>query len=42
MDIEKFSHRMMLREMILHISEVTDRMEDASEKLDVIALRLKS
>ena len=42
MDIEKFSHRMMLREMILHISEVMDRMEDASEKLDVIALRLKS
>jgi predicted phosphate transport protein (TIGR00153 family) len=42
MRIEKFSHRMMLREMIEHISEVTNRMEDASEKLDIVALKLKS
>jgi predicted phosphate transport protein (TIGR00153 family) len=42
MNIEKFSHRMMLREMIVYISEVSNMMEDASEKLDVIALRLKS
>jgi predicted phosphate transport protein (TIGR00153 family) len=41
MDFEKFSHRMMLREMVMHISEVTNRMVDASEKLDLIALRMR-
>lgn len=38
--IEKFSERLMLRELILHINYITNKMEDASDKLDVIALKL--
>jgi predicted phosphate transport protein (TIGR00153 family) len=40
--ITKFSERMMLRELILLVNAITNRMEDASERLDVIALRLKT
>jgi hypothetical protein len=42
LDIEKFSHRMMLREMIIHLSSISNKMEDASDRIDIIALRLKS
>jgi hypothetical protein len=41
LEIEKFSHRMMLREMIIHLSSISNKMEDASDRLDIIALRLK-
>jgi len=40
--INKFSERMMLREIILHLNTITNKMEDASEKLDVIALKMIS
>jgi predicted phosphate transport protein (TIGR00153 family) len=42
LQIEKFSHRMMLREMIIHLSSISNKMEDASDRIDIIALRLKS
>jgi hypothetical protein len=42
MDIEKFSHRMMLREMVIHLSSISNKMEDTSDRLDVIALKLLS
>lgn len=42
LEIEKFSHRMMLREMIIHLSSISNKMEDASERIDIIGLRLKS
>jgi hypothetical protein len=42
LEIEKFSHRMMLREMIIHLSSISNKMEDASDRIDIIALRLKS
>jgi predicted phosphate transport protein (TIGR00153 family) len=42
LDIEKFSHRMMLREMILHLSSISNKIEDASDRIDIIGLRLKS
>ena len=42
LDIEKFSHRMMLREMVIHLSSISNKMEDASDRIDIIALRLKS
>jgi predicted phosphate transport protein (TIGR00153 family) len=42
LDIDKFSHRMMLREMILHLSSISNKMEDASDRIDIIRLRLKS
>jgi len=38
--IQKFSERLMLREIILHINNITNRMEDASDRLDMIALKL--
>jgi len=41
LEIEKFSHRMMLREMIIHLSSISNKMEDASDRLDIIALRLR-
>lgn len=40
--IEKFSERMMLREMIQHLSLISNKMEDASDKIDIIALKLRS
>ncbi len=39
--IQKFSERLMLRELILHVNSITNTMEDASDKLDIVALRLK-
>ncbi len=39
--IVKFSEKIMLRELILHVNSITNKMEDASDKLDIIALRLK-
>ena len=42
LEIEKFSHRMMLREMIIHLSSISNKMEDASDRIDIIGLRLKS
>ncbi|GEM_PF-922215 len=41
LEIEKFSHRMMLREMIIHLSSISNKMEDASDRIDIIGLRLK-
>ena len=38
--IKKFSERLMLREFILHVNNITNRMEDASDKIDIIALKL--
>ncbi|KPJ88027.1 MAG: hypothetical protein AMS17_06830 [Spirochaetes bacterium DG_61] len=40
--IVKFSEKMMLRELILRVNALTNRMEDASDRLDVIALKLKT
>ena len=42
MDIEKFSHRMMLREMVIHLASISNKMEDTSDRLDIIALKLLS
>jgi predicted phosphate transport protein (TIGR00153 family) len=41
LEIEKFSHRMMLREMVIHLSSISNKMEDASDRIDIIGLRLK-
>jgi len=38
----RFSRKMMLRELILHVNMITNRMEDASDRLDVIALKLET
>jgi uncharacterized protein Yka (UPF0111/DUF47 family) len=40
--IEKFSHRMMLREMVIHLSSISNKMEDAADRIDIIGLRLRS
>ena len=40
--IDKFSERLLLRELILHINYITNKMEDASDRLDIIALKLKT
>lgn len=37
----KFSQKMMLRELILRVNSITNRMEDASDRLDIIALKLR-
>lgn len=37
----KFSRKMMLRELILRVNSITNRMEDASDRLDIIALKLR-
>jgi len=42
LDIEKFSHRMALREMVIHLSSISNKMEDAADRIDIIGLRLKS
>jgi len=42
LDIKKFSERMMLREIILRLNSITNKMEDASETLDIIALKMIS
>jgi hypothetical protein len=42
LEIEKFSHRMMLREMVIHLASISNKMEDTSDRLDVIALKLLS
>ena len=42
LEIEKFSHRMMLREMVVHLSSISNKMEDASDRINIIGLRLKS
>ncbi len=39
--IQKFSAKLMLRELILHVNSLTNKMEDASDKLNIVALRLK-
>jgi predicted phosphate transport protein (TIGR00153 family) len=41
LNISKFSEKLMLRDLILHVNSITNKMEDASDKLDIIALRLK-
>jgi len=38
----KFAPKMMLREMVIHISSICNKMEDASDKLDIIAIKMKS
>ncbi|RKX95874.1 MAG: hypothetical protein DRP84_02775, partial [Spirochaetes bacterium] len=40
--IKKFSEKLLLRELILHINYISNKMEDASDKLDIIALKLKT
>jgi predicted phosphate transport protein (TIGR00153 family) len=42
LNIEKFSVRMLLREFILHLNWITNKMEDASDKIDVVAINLKT
>jgi len=42
LEIEKFSEKLLLRELILHINYISNKMEDASDKLDIIALKLKT
>ena len=42
LEIEKFSERMMLREMIIHLSSISNKMEDTSDTIDIIALKLRS
>jgi predicted phosphate transport protein (TIGR00153 family) len=42
LEIEKFSHRMMLREMVIHLSSISNKMEDAADRIDIIGLRLKT
>jgi uncharacterized protein Yka (UPF0111/DUF47 family) len=42
LDIKKFSERMMLREMVIHISSISNKMEDASDKIDIISLKMRS
>jgi len=39
--IQEFSEKLILRELILHVNSITNKMEDASDKLDIVALRLK-
>jgi len=38
----KFSEKIILRELILHVNSLTNKMEDASDWLDVIVLRLRT
>jgi uncharacterized protein Yka (UPF0111/DUF47 family) len=38
----KFSQKMMLRELILRVNSITNRMEDASDRLDLIVLKLRT
>jgi uncharacterized protein Yka (UPF0111/DUF47 family) len=33
---------MMLRELILRVNSITNRMEDASDRLDLIVLKLRT
>jgi predicted phosphate transport protein (TIGR00153 family) len=40
--IQKFSVKLLLREFIIRMNLITNKMEDASDKIDLIALRLKS
>jgi predicted phosphate transport protein (TIGR00153 family) len=40
--VEKFSVRMLLREFILHLNSITNKMEDASDKIDIIAISIKA
>jgi predicted phosphate transport protein (TIGR00153 family) len=42
LEIEKFSHRMMLREMVIHLSSISNKIEDAADRIDIIGLRLKT
>ncbi len=42
LDIEKFSVKLLLREFILHLNSITNKMEDASEKIDIVALSTKA
>jgi hypothetical protein len=42
MDFKKFSHRMMLREMVIHLASISNKMEDTSDRLDIIAMKLLS
>ena len=38
----KFSEKMMLRELILRVNSITNRMEDASDRLDLVVLKLRT
>ena len=38
--IRKFSEKLILREFILHVNDITNRMEDASDKINIIAIKL--
>jgi predicted phosphate transport protein (TIGR00153 family) len=40
--IQKFSVKLLLREFIIRLNLITNKMEDASDKIDLIALRLKN
>ena len=42
LNIEKFSVRLLLREFILHLNSITNKMEDASDKIDIVALSTKA
>jgi len=42
LDIEKFSVKLLLREFILHLNSITNKMEDASDKIDIVALSTKA
>lgn len=37
-----FSQKMMLRELILHINALTNRMEDASDRLDIVSVETEN
>ena len=40
--IQKFSVKLLLREFIIRLNLITNKMEDASDKIDLIALRLRT
>ncbi|MFW6137898.1 MAG: DUF47 domain-containing protein [Spirochaetota bacterium] len=42
LDIQSFSQKLMLRELILRVNSISNEMEDASDKIDIIALHLIS
>lgn len=42
LNIEKFSVKLLLREFILRLNSITNKMEDASDKIDIVALSTKA
>jgi len=42
LNIEKFSVKLLLREFILRLNYITNKMEDASDKIDIVALSTKA